>query len=273
MRKYFIVEGYQRKGPYSPEELKKINITPETLIWTFELGTQKTASEFPELQTIFSSTDITQQFDDKNVSAINPNFNENELKDNKQEELKDKQEEYLKIVEQQKKKYEEEQKQKKQEQEKKAEEYENQLNEETNEDSGFIPTDEPPQVATFIPENEQVPTNKNNEAPSEIANLVNLESKDKYNHTEYNSKTINASTNLNSFNRPKTYLALAIITTLMCCLPLGVVSIIFASQVESKFKAGDIDGAEKASKNALTFGIIALVTGIIFISIIILADV
>ncbi|MBN2663097.1 MAG: CD225/dispanin family protein [Bacteroidales bacterium] len=272
MRKYFIVEGYQRKGPYTPEELKKFNITADTKIWTFENATEKPASEITELQYFFSSTDITDQIDYNNVSAINPNLIQNQKKEEQTEQLKDKQEEYLKIVEEQKKKYEEEQKLKQQEEQKKAEEFDNQLDEDTNKDSGFIPVDEPPKVATFIPENEQVPTNDNNIEPSEIANLVDLESQDKYHHTEYSSKNINAATNLSSFNKPKTYLALAIITTLMCCLPLGIVSIVFASQVETKFRAGDIKGAEAASKSALTFGIIALVSGIIFLLIVMLTN-
>jgi len=49
---------------------------------------------------------------------------------------------------------------------------------------------------------------------------------------------------------PKTYLALSIIVTLICCLPFGLIGIINASRVESRYNAGNYDGALKASRNA-----------------------
>ena len=58
---------------------------------------------------------------------------------------------------------------------------------------------------------------------------------------------------LNSTNqvaRPKNYLVQSILVTIVCCLPLGVVGIIFASQVNSKYDIGDFTGAEKSSKQA-----------------------
>ena len=63
--------------------------------------------------------------------------------------------------------------------------------------------------------------------------------------------------------KPPNYLALAIISTIICCLPLGVVSIIFSTQVNSKYVAGDYEGALKASKNAKLFWILAAVVGVV----------
>jgi hypothetical protein len=42
----------------------------------------------------------------------------------------------------------------------------------------------------------------------------------------------------------------AILSTLFCCLPLGVVSIVYASQVDGKRAAGDVAGAQEASRKA-----------------------
>ncbi len=58
---------------------------------------------------------------------------------------------------------------------------------------------------------------------------------------------------------PPNYLVFAILTTIFCCQILGIVSIIFAAQVNSKWTAGDFEGALNASKNAklwvwITFG-------------------
>ncbi|NDU77832.1 CD225/dispanin family protein [Actinomadura sp. DSM 109109] len=52
-------------------------------------------------------------------------------------------------------------------------------------------------------------------------------------------------------------------TTILCCLPAGVVSIVFAAQVNSKWAAGDQAGALKASNNAKTWAIVSAVLGVI----------
>lgn len=59
------------------------------------------------------------------------------------------------------------------------------------------------------------------------------------------------------------YLIPAILSTIFCCLPLGVVSIIFATQVNSKVAAGDIAGAMEASKKAKMFMFIAVGLGVL----------
>ena len=46
------------------------------------------------------------------------------------------------------------------------------------------------------------------------------------------------------------WLVESILVTILCCLPFGVVGIIYAAQVNTKLAAGDNDGAEKARKEA-----------------------
>jgi hypothetical protein len=46
------------------------------------------------------------------------------------------------------------------------------------------------------------------------------------------------------------HLVWAILSTLFCCLPLGIVSIVYAAQVDGKRAAGDIAGARDASRKA-----------------------
>jgi hypothetical protein len=59
------------------------------------------------------------------------------------------------------------------------------------------------------------------------------------------------------------YLWQSIVVTLCCCLPLGVVAIIFSAQVNSKLAAGDAAGARDASDKAKLFCWIAFGLGIV----------
>ena len=49
----------------------------------------------------------------------------------------------------------------------------------------------------------------------------------------------------------------AILTTLFCCLPLGIVSIIYAAQVDGKRAAGDIRGARESSEKAKFWAVLS----------------
>lgn len=59
---------------------------------------------------------------------------------------------------------------------------------------------------------------------------------------------------------PPNYLPQAILTTLFCCLPFGIVAIVKASQVNGLWQSGQADAAAKASADAkrwtwIAFGI------------------
>jgi len=66
---------------------------------------------------------------------------------------------------------------------------------------------------------------------------------------------------------PPNYLVWAILSTIFCCLPLGVASIVFAAQVNSKWAAGDVAGAQESSRKAKLFALISTVVGAIGIAI------
>lgn len=59
------------------------------------------------------------------------------------------------------------------------------------------------------------------------------------------------------------YLVHAVLASFCCCLPLGIVAMIYAAQVNSKLHAGDVAGATASSKNAKMWSFIALGAGVL----------
>lgn len=55
----------------------------------------------------------------------------------------------------------------------------------------------------------------------------------------------------------------AILSTLFCCIPLGIVSIVQAAKVNGLLAAGDIAGARDAADKAKKWAIYAAVAGIV----------
>ncbi|XP_071853316.1 uncharacterized protein [Apostichopus japonicus] len=63
--------------------------------------------------------------------------------------------------------------------------------------------------------------------------------------------------------QPNDYLGFAIFVTICCCLPFGIVGIIKATEVRSRFVSGDYQGAEDSSRSAKNWSCAGLVTGLI----------
>jgi hypothetical protein len=59
------------------------------------------------------------------------------------------------------------------------------------------------------------------------------------------------------------YLVWAILVTLLCFLPTGIVAIVYASQVGTKLATGDVTGARESSNKAKMWSIISAVIGIV----------
>ena len=65
--------------------------------------------------------------------------------------------------------------------------------------------------------------------------------------------------------KPDNYLVWSILSTLFCCLPLGIASIVFAAQVDGKYNSGDYAGANEASAKAKKFATWAAIAGVVVI--------
>jgi len=64
---------------------------------------------------------------------------------------------------------------------------------------------------------------------------------------------------------PPNYLVWGVLATLLCCPPFGITSIVFSSQVNSKWASGDVAGAQAASDKARKFAIWALLAAVVAI--------
>ncbi len=62
---------------------------------------------------------------------------------------------------------------------------------------------------------------------------------------------------------PASYLAWNIIMTLCCCMPVGVIGIIFSARVAQKWQRGDLEGARKSSERAAWCLILSFVLGLV----------
>lgn len=158
MKKYFYTDGYTNFGPFTLEELKYKNITPETNVWYEGMGDWRKASEVPELAALFSSN-IT--------SPPNP----------------------------------------------------------PNPPNPFQATGQSPFNQSADPQNK---------AYDPFLNIV-----------------------------PKTWLVESILVTILCCLPFGIAGIINAAKVESRFYAGDLQGAQRASDEAKKWTKIGFIVSIV----------
>ena len=67
---------------------------------------------------------------------------------------------------------------------------------------------------------------------------------------------------INPAQQPKNWLAKSILVTLLCCLPFGIVGIVNAAQVSSRFASGDYDGSLRASQEAAKWTKIGFWVGI-----------
>ena len=63
------------------------------------------------------------------------------------------------------------------------------------------------------------------------------------------------------------YLVPAILTTIFCCLPTGIVSIVYAARVNGQTANGDLEGAKRSSEQAKVWAWVSFGIGITLLSI------
>lgn len=64
--------------------------------------------------------------------------------------------------------------------------------------------------------------------------------------------------------KPDNYLVWAILVTICCCLPLGIVAIVYSCQVNNAYSLGNYDLALKKSQDTKKWCMIAAIVGIVY---------
>lgn len=67
---------------------------------------------------------------------------------------------------------------------------------------------------------------------------------------------------------PDNHLVWAILSTVLCCLPLGIVSIVYAAQVNDKWLRGDVAGAMESSRKARQFAMWSAIAYLVLLAVI-----
>jgi hypothetical protein len=68
----------------------------------------------------------------------------------------------------------------------------------------------------------------------------------------------------NQLRKPDNNLVWAILSTLFCCLPLGIVAIVYAAKVDGLYREGDYDGACEAAYKAKKFSLYGAACAAVF---------
>ncbi|MFT4127589.1 MAG: CD225/dispanin family protein [Gordonia sp. (in: high G+C Gram-positive bacteria)] len=66
--------------------------------------------------------------------------------------------------------------------------------------------------------------------------------------------------------KPDSNLVWGILTTVLCCVPLGVVAIVYAAKVDKLWLLGDVEGARKASAAARNWSIGSAVATVVLVA-------
>ncbi len=69
---------------------------------------------------------------------------------------------------------------------------------------------------------------------------------------EYNNEVV----------KPDSWLVWSILATILCCLPFGIVGIVFASKVDGLWNSGQQQQAVAMAKKARTWTIVAIAAGV-----------
>ena len=86
-----------------------------------------------------------------------------------------------------------------------------------------------------------------------------------YQQPVYQQNGFNNNNNTNYLGpKPDNYLVWAILSTVLCCAPFGIASIVFSTKVDTLYYQGKLQEAQEAAKKAKTWFIVSIISAAAF---------
>ncbi len=245
-RKYYIVLQYQRKGPFNIEELKKQNITKDTLIWTFELNNPVKAGDLPELNSIWTELENNKTNEDVPPPPP-PDLTETPLKEEQPTDQPVKEPE---TNEDKPPLFDDNNLPKFDDENTPPPLFDN--NKPPEEETPPTPSQEPEEDNITSPPIPDDTTNKKEPTtppppPPPIITQTTSQTNDSSQETSFSSQT---------HKKPNDYIIWSILSLVLCCNLISIGSLVTGIQCKNKYIAGQYEEAEKLSKTTLLILII-----------------
>ncbi len=237
MQYWVHIDGLQR-GPMTLDELIGLGVTRETYVWRIGLKDWIQAKDLSELSGYFNIPEVKDENSAIEKTEVQPDEvqrNSEEIKTVDSDEIKSNERQSVTgdvVADEDKKKDKEGVAQD-------AEKEDEIISEER------IPAIEPEQIT------EEVDTKKTGQTvPPPVSGTWTTPQNDNWQPAP---------------ECPPTNLVWAILATVLCCQILGIVAIIYAAQVESKYRMGQYDLARKYSDRAAIWCMVSIVAGLVYV--------
>ena len=232
---YWIIKDGESKGPFTLEELQAMGISQTTKIWCKGMDNWTKAGETDIADVLFAH--VVDESEER--SAESAEASENEEQSAESAEAPESEERSAESVEAS------------ESEERSAESAETPENEELSAESAEAseqprmtpppynpaPYSQPP----YMPQQPPMPGYRPQPSPQQIYN-------DGYRRGLEDGKKLDADTDTSKC--PPSNMVWAVLATVFCCMPAGIVSIVYASRVSGLYHKGDFVGAKRASDRA-----------------------
>ena len=232
---YWIIKDGESKGPFTLEELQAMGISQTTKIWCKGMDNWTKAGETDIADVLFAHV-VDESEERSEESAEAPESEEQSAESAEAPESEELSAESAEASESE---------------ERSAESAEASENEERSAESAVAP--EQPRMTPppynpapysqppYMPQQPPMPGYRPQPSPQQIYN-------DGYRRGLEDGKKLDADTDTSKC--PPSNMVWAVLATVFCCMPAGIVSIVYASRVSGLYHKGDFVGAKRASDRA-----------------------
>ena len=232
---YWIIKDGESKGPFTLEELQAMGISQTTKIWCKGMDNWTKAGETDIADALFAH--VVDESEERSAESAEASESEERIAESA--EVSESEERSAESAEAS------------ESEERSAESAEASESEELSAESGEVseqPRMTPPPYnpalysqPPYMPQQPPMPGYRPQPSPQQIYN-------DGYRRGLEDGKKLDADTDTSKC--PPSNMVWAVLATVFCCMPAGIVSIVYASRVSGLYHKGDFVGAKRASDRA-----------------------